>query len=159
MTNYRRNKLITEWRTFQNVDWPYFKNSEEYKRLKHELESNNIKHPYSENIIHRIFYSGYFNVPFLENSAYGKKPQPKRQSTVRFKLKRGYEELQRLNIPCRVSTLFLTIVPGGRYDLWSKRKGVVLYETKDGERYRVKFHDMERPVYLKKEYIELIQEK
>lgn len=60
-----KERKINEWRKFLNEDWPAFQKTKEYAGLHYELTKAGIRMPYSENIIYRIYYAGYFKKPFI----------------------------------------------------------------------------------------------
>lgn len=54
---------IREAREF-NDHWAAFKETDEYKKLLGSMLKTGGKMPYSENILYRAYYSGYFKTSF-----------------------------------------------------------------------------------------------
>lgn len=50
-----------------NQNWEKFKQTNEFTRLKKAIESYGMKSPYSENILYRTYYSGYWREPFIKS--------------------------------------------------------------------------------------------
>jgi hypothetical protein len=58
-----------KWQQFKK-DWAEFQKSREYRSIKECIEQAGIKEPFSENIIYRVFWSGYYRKPFISNQGY-----------------------------------------------------------------------------------------
>lgn len=57
-------EIVAKNKQFRD-EWEKYKKTPEYKRLKEVIEKSS-KHPYSENIMHRIFYAGYWREPYIK---------------------------------------------------------------------------------------------